>query len=50
MSELMESAIRRFLQEKRPPLSLPPLPEFTIEGALVDISDRDALYQTMEGR
>lgn len=50
MSELMETAIRRFLKDKEPPRNLPPLPEFSIEGALVDIADRNALYEAMEGR
>jgi hypothetical protein len=50
MSELMESAIRRFLEEKQPPKSLPPLPSFSLGGALVDIADRNALYDAMEGR
>lgn len=50
ISELVEAALRSFLQQrpKRPPL--PPLPSFDSGGALVDISDREALYQAMEGR
>jgi hypothetical protein len=31
-------------------LKLPALPSFHSGGALVDIADRDALYQAMEGR
>jgi plasmid stability protein len=50
MSELMETAIRMLLKEGKPPRNLPPLPEFTIEGARVDIADRNALYEAMEGR
>ena len=50
MSELMETAIRKLLQEKKPSVDLPPLPEFRTGGALVDIADRDALYRAMEGR
>lgn len=29
---------------------LPPLPSFQSGGALVDVADRDALYDAMEGR
>ena len=29
---------------------LPPLPTFRGGGALVDVADRDALYEVMEGR
>ncbi|MGE5171034.1 MAG: ribbon-helix-helix protein, CopG family [Rudaea sp.] len=51
MSELVESALRQLL---RPPsrkrLVLPPLPTFDGGGASVDLSDRDALYDAMEGR
>ena len=50
MSELMESAIRRFLEEKQPPKILPALPSFWLGGALVDIADRNALYDAMEER
>jgi len=50
MSELMESAIRRFLQEKRPSKDLPPIPSASLAGALVDIADRNALYEAMEER
>jgi hypothetical protein len=50
MSEMVESALRILLkgQKKRP--RLPPLPSFRSGGHLVDIADRDALYQAMEGR
>ncbi|MFL6196991.1 MAG: ribbon-helix-helix domain-containing protein [Thermoanaerobaculia bacterium] len=50
VSELMERAIRLLLdpQQAQPP-ALPPLPTFDSGGALVDISDRNALYQAMEG-
>jgi antitoxin component of RelBE/YafQ-DinJ toxin-antitoxin module len=50
MSELVEIALRRLLQTKRDPIDLRPLPTFKSGGALVDISDREALYQAMEGR
>ena len=50
MSELVETALRLFLREQKPRQSLPPLPSFKSGGYLVDIADRDALYQAMEGR
>jgi hypothetical protein len=50
MSELVESALRLLLQQKKSRRSLPPLPSFKSGGHLVDIADRDALYQAMEGR
>ena len=51
MSELVEMALRLLLrsQHKRRG-ALPPLPKFDCGGTLVDISDRDALYDAMEGR
>ena len=50
MSELVETALRRLLQAKPDPVRLSPLPSFKSGGALVDIADREALYQAMEGR
>lgn len=50
MSELVESALRLLLRPKRKSEKLPLLPTFKSGGALVDIADRDALYQAMEGR
>ncbi len=50
MSELVESALRRLLAERAPAAPLPPLPKFKSGGALVEVADRDALYQAMEGR
>lgn len=51
ISELVESALRQLLESPRPKrLDLPPLPCHNLGGALVDIADRDALYQAMEGR
>ena len=50
MSELVESALRSSFKAKRTREPLPPLPSFDSGGALVDIGDRDALYQAMEGR
>jgi hypothetical protein len=50
MSELVESALRLLLQPEKSSQKIPPLPKFKSGGPLVDIADRDALYQTMEGR
>ena len=50
MSELVEMALRLLLRSKRKHKKLPPLPTFCGGGALVDIADRDALYNAMEGR
>lgn len=51
MSELVETALRLLMHHsKRKRRGLPPLPKFHGGGALVDITDRDALYQAMEGR
>ena len=50
MSELVETALRLLLQSRRRRGKIPALPQFRSGGMLVDISDRDALYQAMEGR
>jgi Ribbon-helix-helix protein, copG family len=50
MSELVESALRLLLRSHRKQEELVPLPTFHSGGALVDIADREALYQAMEGR
>jgi hypothetical protein len=50
MSELVETALRMMLQQRRQREALPPLPSFDSDGALVDIADRDALYRAMESR
>lgn len=50
MSELVESALRLLLQSEKPSQKIQPLPTFKSGGPLVDIADRDALYQAMEGR
>ncbi len=49
MSELVETALRNLFRAQRKPGKLAPLPVFHSGGA-VDIADRDALYQAMEGR
>jgi ribbon-helix-helix CopG family protein len=50
MSEMVETALRLLLRSRRKPGTPPPLPSFHSGGVLVDIADRDALYQAMEGR
>jgi hypothetical protein len=51
MSELVETALRLLLQQApKGRRALPPLPSFKSGGALVDLADREALYQAMEGR
>lgn len=50
MSELVEMALRLLLQSPKSRRALPPLPSFKSGGAMVDIADREALYQAMEGR
>lgn len=49
MSEMVETALRNYLEPKRDSAALPPLPTFSSE-ILVDVSDRNALYRAMEGR
>lgn len=50
MSELVETALRGLFRTQRKAAQVLPLPAFHSGGALVDIADRDALYQAMEGR
>jgi hypothetical protein len=50
MSDLVETALRGLFQSRPKTDPLPPLPTFHGGGALVDISDRESLYQAMEGR
>jgi hypothetical protein len=50
MSELVEAALRLFFQTRKRRPELPPLPSFSSGGALVDLADRQALYEAMEGR
>jgi hypothetical protein len=50
MSELVETALRGLLQSRKKPVELSPLPTFNSGGALIDVADREALYQAMEGR
>ena len=50
MSELVEVALRQLLRSRPEARDVPPLPSFDSGGAFVDVSDRNALYQAMEGR
>ncbi len=50
MSEMVEAALRRSLERPREKAQVQPLPSFDGEGTLVDVSDRETLYQAMEGR
>lgn len=50
MSELVETALRGLFRSQKKRQNLPSLPSFHSGGTLVDIADRDALYQAMEGR
>ena len=49
ISELVESALRLFLEQKKEGKRLRPLPKFDGGGCLVDVSDRETLYRAMEG-
>jgi hypothetical protein len=50
MSDLVESGLRLLFQTDKTARKITPLPKFKSGGPLVDIADRDALYQAMEGR
>jgi hypothetical protein len=50
MSELVETALRSLFRSGRNAVKLSPLPTFRSGGPLVDVADRDALSQAMEGR
>lgn len=51
ISALVEAALRRMLETpKATDRELPPLPTFDGGRPRVDVADRDALYDLMEGR
>jgi hypothetical protein len=50
MSELVETALRMLLGDKRRTPDLPDLPVFDGGRASVDVANRDALYDLMESR
>jgi hypothetical protein len=47
MSEIVETALRTLFRSQKARHDLPPLPTFHSGGALVDVSDREALYEAM---
>lgn len=49
MSELVETALRLLLARRPRAADPSPLPSFESGGALVDLANRDALYDRMEG-
>lgn len=50
MSELVERALHALLRKRHVVQKLPPLPEFDMGEATVDVADRDALYDILDGR
>jgi hypothetical protein len=50
MSELVETALRLSFQPSKNREDFAPLPMFRSGGTLVDVADRDALYQAMGER
>jgi hypothetical protein len=48
MSDLVETALRTLFREQRRRNPLEPLPTFRSGGALVDVANRDALYEAMD--
>ncbi len=50
MSELVETALRMLFRTRKKREKLPSMPTFRSGGTLVDVADRDALYQAMDGR
>jgi hypothetical protein len=49
MSDLVETALRNLFRSQNAVAELPSLPVFHSGGAFVDIADRNALSQAMEG-
>lgn len=50
MSELVEAALRTIVEPRRcQGTVLPPLPEFSSGGLRVNVANREALYNVMEG-
>ena len=50
MSELVETALRMFFRPPKKSEDLAALPTFRSGGTMVEVVDRDELYQAMEGR
>ena len=49
MSQLVERALRAFLEGSRRVPEAPPLPAFHLGRPRVDVANREALYDAMEG-
>jgi len=49
MSEMVEAALRTIVEPEPRAARLPPLPEFGGGGLRVNVANRDALYNVMEG-
>ena len=49
MSELVEAALRAIVEPEQRYVELPPLPAFRGGGLRVNVANRDALYNVMEG-
>ncbi len=47
MSEIVETALREFLESSNRPAKIGPLPTFDSE-ILVDVADREALYKVLD--
>ncbi|HWB72348.1 MAG TPA: ribbon-helix-helix protein, CopG family [Egibacteraceae bacterium] len=50
MSELVEAALRRFLDSEPDRQELPALPQLSSGGSFVDVSNRETLYEAMGER
>ncbi|HSP97199.1 MAG TPA: ribbon-helix-helix domain-containing protein [Candidatus Dormibacteraeota bacterium] len=50
VSALVEAALRQYLAYKASAHEMPPLPCADLGAPAVDVADREALYQAMEGR
>jgi len=48
MSELAAELLRKGLAERPKPTHLPPLPSFNAGRLLVDVADRDTLYDVLD--
>jgi hypothetical protein len=50
MSDLVETALRLLFRTRKATAELTSLPVLRSGGAMVDVADRETLYQAMEGR
>ncbi len=48
MSELAAELLRKGLNDRPKPTHLPPLPSFNAGPLLVDVADRDAMYDILD--